>query len=45
MSVQQVLVLVAAVLAVYAQFEARGRSVVAWAILLLCTALLWGRLG
>lgn len=45
MSAPQILILLAAVFAVVEQFEARGRSLLAWAVLLVCVALMWGWLG
>ncbi len=44
MSVTSALVLVALVLAAFDLLDARGRSLLAWAVVLVCVALLWGRL-
>lgn len=38
--VTEVLLIIAAILAVLAIFEARGRALVAWAVLLICFVLL-----
>jgi len=40
-----VLTIVALVLAIVAEFQAQGRSLVGWAVVFLCIALLWGRIG
>ena len=40
-----VLTIVALVLALVDQAQARGRSLVAWAVVFLCVALLWGRIA
>jgi len=42
MSVPDVLVLVALILCAAEQIIARGRSLIAWAVILICVALLWG---
>jgi drug/metabolite transporter superfamily protein YnfA len=39
------LVVVGLVLALIEQFQAQGRSLIAWAVVFVCIALLWGQLG
>ncbi len=36
--------IIALIIALVAEFEARGRNLVGWAVVVLCIALLWGRL-
>ncbi|HKR50533.1 MAG TPA: hypothetical protein VJT72_13350 [Pseudonocardiaceae bacterium] len=45
MSIPDILILVALVLALVEEFQAQGRSLVGWAVVLVCIALLWGNLG
>jgi len=42
--IPMVLTIVALVLALVEQLNARGRSLVAWAVVFVCIALLWGRI-
>ncbi len=42
MNIPDVLVIIALVLAAVEQISARGRSLLAWAVILICAALLWG---
>jgi drug/metabolite transporter superfamily protein YnfA len=44
-SAPTILTVIALVLAVVEQFNAQGRSLIAWAVILVCAALLWGQLG
>ena len=44
MTVPFVLALIALVLAVVVEFNTRGRSLLGWAVVLVCAALLWGNL-
>jgi hypothetical protein len=44
MSITDVLVIVALILAIIEQFRARGQSLIVWAVILICIALLWGLL-
>jgi drug/metabolite transporter superfamily protein YnfA len=37
-----ILILIALVLAAIEQFDAKGRSLGMWAVILVCVALLWG---
>lgn len=39
------LTIAALVLALIEEFNAGGRSLLGWAVVLICAALLWGRLG
>ena len=43
MSVPMVLILFAGLLALIEEFQAEGRSLVGWAVVFVCAALLWGR--
>jgi drug/metabolite transporter superfamily protein YnfA len=45
MTIPTLLVIVAAVLALVDEFQAQGRSLVGWAVVFICAALLWGNLG
>ena len=45
MSVPEVLALIAGVLAAVEQISAKGRSLLAWAVLLIAIALLWGKVA
>jgi hypothetical protein len=45
MSVPTILVLVAGVLAVIEAVRSKGQSLVAWAVLLIAIALVWGKFG
>jgi hypothetical protein len=45
MSVPAILVVVALVLAVIEEFNAQGRSLLGWAVILVALSLLWGQLG
>lgn len=45
MNIPLVLELIALVLAIIEQVRARGVSLIAWAVIFVCAALLWGRLG
>lgn len=44
MTVPTILILLALVLALFDEFEARGRSLLGWAVVFICIALAWGRL-
>jgi len=39
------LTIAALVLALVEELQSRGRSLVGWAVVFLCLALLWGRIG
>lgn len=39
------LILAALILALVDELQAHGRSLTGWAVVVLCVALLWGRLG
>lgn len=41
MTVPSVLILVALIFAVFEEFKAQGRSMLAWAVVLISVALLW----
>lgn len=45
MSIPTVLVIVALVLAIIEEVRARGVALLPWAVILICAALLWGKLG
>lgn len=45
MSVPFILEIVALVLAIITEFQAQGRSLLGWAVVALCVALLWGRIA
>ena len=45
MSVPEVLALIAGVLAAIEEFSAKERSLLAWAVLLIAIALLWGKVA
>ena len=44
MSAQFLLTMLALGLALVEEFDTHGRSIVGWAVVFLCLALLWGRL-
>jgi hypothetical protein len=44
MSIPLILVIVALVLALVEEFGAQGRSLLGWAVVLLCIASLWGNI-
>jgi len=44
MSAPDVLVVLGLAFGVIEQFNAKGRSLLAWAVILVCVALLWGAL-
>jgi hypothetical protein len=44
MTIPTILVIVALILALVDEFQANGRSLVGWAVVLLCIAGLWGQL-
>jgi hypothetical protein len=37
------MIVVALAFSVFAEFETRGRSILGWAVVLVCVALLWAR--
>lgn len=41
MTIPDVLVIVALILAIVEQFRARGQALLVWAVILVCIALLW----
>ena len=45
MSIPTLLLIVALVLALVEELRARGESLLAWAVVFMCIALLWGQLG
>lgn len=45
MTVPTILVIVALAFAIVDEFQAQGRALLAWAVILVCAALLWGHLG
>lgn len=45
MSIPDILVVVAFVLACIDQFRENGRSLTGWAVIFICIALLWGSIG
>jgi len=45
MSIPTLLIAFGLLLALIEEFKANGRSLVGWAIVLVCVALLWGQLG
>jgi hypothetical protein len=45
MTAPDVLILIALALALVEEFQAQGRSLTGWAVVLVCAALLWGRLA
>lgn len=45
MSITTVFLMLALVFAGVEQIDAKGRSILAWAVILICVALLWGWLG
>ena len=44
MGVPEICFIVGLILALVAEFEARGRSIVGWAVVAVCIGLLWGPL-
>jgi len=44
-SIPLILVIVALVLALVDEFQANGKSLVDWAVVLICISLLWGNLN
>jgi drug/metabolite transporter superfamily protein YnfA len=44
-TIPTLLIVVAVILALIDEFRAQGRSLVAWAVVFICAALLWGQLG
>jgi len=45
MSIPLLAYVVALALALVAQFQAQGKSLVAWAVVFVCIGLLWGQFG
>lgn len=45
MGIPTILVLIALVLALVEEFQAQGRSLLGWAVVLVCVSLLWGNLN
>ena len=45
MNVPMILVIVAAIFALIDEFRAQGQSLTGWAVVFVCAALLWGKLG
>lgn len=45
MSIPTILTVVALILALVDEFQAQGRSLTGWAVVLVAIALLWGKLG
>ena len=45
MTIPTILVIVALVLALVDEFQANGKSLVGWAVVLVCLSLLWGNLN
>jgi len=45
MSIPTILIIGALLLALIEEFQAQGRSLIGWAVVLVCVALLWGQLG
>jgi len=45
MNIATVLVIVGLILALVDEFQAAGKSLTAWAVVLVCASLLWGKLG
>ena len=45
MSIPTILTVVALILALVDEFQAQGKSLLGWAVVLLSIALLWGKLG
>lgn len=45
MGVPEVLIIVGLILALIEEFRAKGQSLLAWAVVAVCVALLWGHLG
>ena len=45
MTIPTIFVLVALVLALVEEFQANGRSLLGWAVVLVCLSLLWGSLN
>lgn len=45
MSVPTILTIIALALAVVEEFRSQGQSLLGWAVILICAALLWGSLG
>ena len=43
MSIPELLEIIALVLALFHEVEAKGRSLIGWAVVLLCVALLWSK--
>ena len=44
MSIPTILIIVGLVLALIEQFQAQGRSLIGWAVVFVCIALLWGNI-
>lgn len=45
MNIPTILIIIALVLAVIEEFRAQGQSLIAWAVILVSVALLWGKIG
>ena len=45
MSIPTVLFLVALVIALIHEFQSNGRSLLGWAVVIVCVGLLWGLIG
>lgn len=45
MSAQTLIIAAALILALVEEFQAQGRSLLGWAVVLVCIALLWGQLS
>lgn len=45
MTVPTILILVGLAFALVEEFQAQGRSLLGWAVVAVCLALLWGNLG
>jgi Na+/citrate or Na+/malate symporter len=44
MTIPVALFLVAIILALVAEFQAEGKSILGWAVVVICIGLLWGRI-
>jgi len=42
MSIPTILFIVALILAIVEEFQAQGRSLLGWAVIIVCVGLLWG---
>ena len=45
MTIPTLLIIIGLVLALFEEFQAQGRSLLGWAVVFVCIALLWGNLG